>query len=385
MKSGFNWPLFEGPPRVTRPLSSLLEVVDHYARARMWRIMTPHPTLSVTFPFILVFTPLLLYSILRSFGVRAFIALCGVAFYFSNPGVLSLLAMGFRPGKAMAITSMAFVLWWASRLNGPSFLRVVPLYLFLFVSLFWDETALIAYPALLFLFPGVVFSSRGAVATFLAMPVGYALTVRRLLPAMYGFAGFPIAGGATYEPLEKFSAWALFSSSRGARAEFNEFFLTNTRNALMDSLGLINPVLPGRIFYYALFIAILAGVGLFGVLLFRRIWRSEKVSVKWRLSRGIVIRSAAFLVVSLIFHAVLLSVVGQGAWGVYWYGSFLVNRICHRHRDASGIHQCAVMDGGCVRASGERQFVLRVLCDESSLQDVSLLSVSSQPASTCFR
>src|SRR5688572_4280485 len=197
----FNWPVFEVRPRLTRPLSSLVEIVDHAIRKRLWQTWTPPPTLSITYFFTLVLTPFLLYGVLRALAVRPSVAYCGVALYFANPGVLSLLAIGFRPGKAMACTAIVAVLWWASRLEKVSLAKVVPLYLFLFLSLFFDEIALMAFPALLLLFPRVVFSSRAAAGTFFLIPMVYAISVRRLLPAIHAAAGFPVPRGESYSPL----------------------------------------------------------------------------------------------------------------------------------------------------------------------------------------
>src|ERR1051325_8787216 len=86
-----NWTLFEGEPRLTRPLANTVEMLDGALRRKLWRVMTPYPTLSLTYLFILVLTPLLLYAVLRSLGVRPFFSYCAVALYFANPGTLSLL------------------------------------------------------------------------------------------------------------------------------------------------------------------------------------------------------------------------------------------------------------------------------------------------------
>jgi len=214
-------------------------------------------------------------------------------------------------------------LWWASRLNKVSSLRVALLCLFLFLSLFWDEIGLISYPAVLLLFPRLVFSSGTSASTFFCIPIGYAMSVRWLLPAIHAAAGFPVPPGATYAPLEKFKGWVTFASSGGARAEFNKYFLSNIRIAVMDSLGLINPALPGTALYYAIFGAIICCLVLLGILIVRRIRDLRKPACERFRDAGIVIRCAVFFGVCLLFHAILLSVVGQRTWGLYWYGAFV--------------------------------------------------------------
>src|SRR5262245_33979816 len=54
-----NWEVFEYAPRSTRPLSSYAELVDTKLRARLWKLMVPHPSLSITWIPLLVVTPLL--------------------------------------------------------------------------------------------------------------------------------------------------------------------------------------------------------------------------------------------------------------------------------------------------------------------------------------
>src|SRR5688572_7627991 len=128
VRFAFNWSALESAPRVSRPLSNLFETADSAVRKRLWRSWTPHPALSLTYLFTLIVAPVLLFAVLRALGIRDSLAWCGAALYLSNPGTLSLLAIGFRPGKAMACAAMVAVLWWASRLKKVSFVHIVPLY-----------------------------------------------------------------------------------------------------------------------------------------------------------------------------------------------------------------------------------------------------------------
>jgi hypothetical protein len=323
-RQAFDWHVFEVLPRLTRPLSSLMETLDNSIRKRLWQSYTPHPTLSLTWLFTLALSPILFYGVLRALGVRDFFAWCGVALYLCNSGVLSLLAIGFRPGKAMACAATVIVLWWASRLRRATLLSVIPLYLFLFLSLFWDEIALIAFPAVLLLFPSVVFSSWATGTTFFLIPVGYAMSVKWVLPAVHAAAGFPVPAAESFWPLDRATSWLSLSSSSGSAAEFRRYFRRNARIALMDSLGLINPTLTHSVLYYAIFAIIAGCLILFAFLIGRRIVRLRTEFFKKVRGASVPLRAAAFLVVCLVFHELLLCLVEQKTWGLYWYGAFIV-------------------------------------------------------------
>ena len=51
---------FELSSRSTRPLSELLEIFDTKFRVWLWQYLTPHPSLSLTMIFTLIFSPILL-------------------------------------------------------------------------------------------------------------------------------------------------------------------------------------------------------------------------------------------------------------------------------------------------------------------------------------
>lgn len=324
IRAAMNWEVFEAAPRLTRPLSSLLEAVDFMIRGALWRLMPPHPTLSVTWLFTLLVIPLVLYGVLRSLRIKPLLALGGVALYLANPGTLSMLVMGFRPGKAMVSAALVIMLYWASRLENVSFRRVAPLYVFLLVSLFWDETALILWPALAFLYPRVVFANRSSVGAFLSIPLVYGYSIRWALPAIYAAAGFPLSAGASYYPQRRFNALVKIPPHLDAYFLLLSDIPHKARIAVLDCLGLIDPRLPASGVYFALCGAIVLCLAVLGVLLTRQALRQPWKAPEDRPGLSLVVRSAGLLAVAVLFHVMMMNSVGQGSWGVYWYGAFLV-------------------------------------------------------------
>lgn len=319
--SAFNWPLMEFQPRLTRPLGNLLDVVDTCLRRQLWKVVTPYPVVSIVHLLTFVLAPILLYRVLRSLGVDEAPALGGVALYLSNPATLSLLAMNFRPGKSAACASMVIVLWWASRLRGRSFRHVLPLFLFMFCAFFLDEIAVLLYPALLLLYPEVAFASRKSLAAVVALPLGYGIAAKRLMPWLHAVAGFP-AVDAGYDPMRKlFDVLSVFAEGRLYYDLWRQFGV-NSRIALLESLGIADPRLPGSAVYLVICASIVLSLGALVFFAGRRLWLSRGAKVAGQ-GRPAALRSAALLLVFLMFHTLLLGLVANEVWGLYWYGAFI--------------------------------------------------------------
>ena|SRR5688572_9976567 len=70
MLKGFDWKTFEYEPRVTRPLSHGIEILDTKFRAWVWNFLVPHPSLSLTWFFLLGLSPLLFFGLLRNLDIN---------------------------------------------------------------------------------------------------------------------------------------------------------------------------------------------------------------------------------------------------------------------------------------------------------------------------
>ena len=69
-----------GMPRITRPLSNLLELINAKFRVWLWNFIPPHPSLSLTWIVNFTAVPILLYLFFKNLGCNGEIALGGTVF-----------------------------------------------------------------------------------------------------------------------------------------------------------------------------------------------------------------------------------------------------------------------------------------------------------------
>lgn len=326
----FYWPLvhifrfdeFEFAHRSTRLLSSLFEIADTTFRIHLWKIMTPHPSLSLTFIFTLFLTPYCLYRLLRNWELDDKRAKIAVSFYLVQPGTLSLLAMYFRPAKAMAIFFMMLSLYLASdirkRYLSPGKTargRTVCLFLSLFAGFFFDETAAIFYGVFFILCYDFVTWSKKNFMMFVSMPVIVFLLYFHILPfitdalhsssqSLYGYAG------------------QLFNKHLFLTLFVNNLF-NNFRALFVESWGLFNPgAAPSimlKIFFSVQILVLVSALAYFFFILFKK---RKEPSLK-REAYGLLTRILLVILLGVVAHAFLMSVVSNNVWGPYWYGSYM--------------------------------------------------------------
>jgi hypothetical protein len=370
----FNWPLFEYLPRVTRPLSSLFELFDTPFRAALWKYFPPHPSISLTWIFSLVVSPLLLAAVLRQLKVSGRVTAITVALFVANPGVMSLEVFLFRPGKVLANAAILLCLWLTGRQQaalsradagaGPT-IRFAVLCLVALICLFTDEAAVMLYPAMALLFPDVVFRSRLTTAIFALIPIAYVVIVKLALPELSARAGFPL-------PDSGYSANVSFDELLALRLPFAAYYQTvanifeNTWLIFLDTFGLIDPRVPASPVYNLLFLILVVLIAAFaGQLLSqecRRRFARRKPNVApkpsnapaasgehdgpkygrarfrlfsaigrcaaWFIHSPLLARASATLAIAFIFEGVLMT-ISTGTiiprwWGLYYYGVFCV-------------------------------------------------------------
>ena len=336
------WRVFEYEPRLTRPLSALFEIYDTPFRAALWHLIPPHPSLSLTWIFSFVLAPLLLFALLRQMKVSRYIAAIIVALYAANPGILSLEAFLFRPGKALANAGILLCLLLAARQSAKIADKATTtdlqekrfgwLCLVMYCILFTDETALIAYPAVVVLFPRLVIFSRKTIAAFLFIPVAYAASIEILFPVLIHAAGTPLPPTG-YEPAHSFIDLLIFRLPPSAYWITLQNLAANSWLILADSFGLIDPRLPNSPIYTAAFvtIAILGAVFLARafLLIVRNLGNSRLTIGALALDdSALLIRAVLMLVLALLYEGVLMTVsigaIELRAWGLYYYGTFCV-------------------------------------------------------------
>ncbi len=201
VRQTFNFEVFEWSNRVTRPLSSTFEILDTHFRAWLWRFIAPLPSLSLTFLFTLVLCPAIFYKFLRNVGIRPGVALVATAYMLLHPGSLSLVAMLFRPAKAMINFGLVLGLLLASEISrrnksdqlsvrGPSS-ALLSLWGLLFLGFLFDETACVIVLAITTFFPRTFFQDRRRALTFLSIPVILLGLYKWVFPAVAVAFGFP--------------------------------------------------------------------------------------------------------------------------------------------------------------------------------------------------
>ena len=311
LRRGLNWNKFEFVPRPTRPLSSYFEIIDTKFRSWLWQYVPPHPSLSLTWIFTLGLTPLALFYFLRSLRIEPNIALSAVAYYLSTPAVMSCVFMLFRPAKAMTSCGIVLCLLWAACIHKKYLWderqRDVPIFQYVifltavFINLFWDETALILYPALFFFYPRLVLDKK-RIVWFLSLPVLVGAAYFYFIPTLTVLAGWAWVDLSSYDMFRK----AVFTLPLKS-------VMTNVWLLFSENYGLIYPSaqMPKVlcIFVYLnwawlLFVVVRVIDNLKAAQDFKKLiwWLSAIV-----LSAGV--------------HAYLVSVT-NGVWGPYYYGAF---------------------------------------------------------------
>jgi hypothetical protein len=148
----------QSPHRVSRPFSSLLEILDYYLRTELWKYMLPHPTLSIT-TFFSILSIFVFLSYLKKNGISTFSALNATSILLCSSGFLSLQSMRFRSSKPMAFFAVILVIYsfliierkkYNSKFQ-EYFVYILHL-LFYGLLLFLDETLIIIIPTLILLF-----------------------------------------------------------------------------------------------------------------------------------------------------------------------------------------------------------------------------------------
>ena len=313
--NGLNYKGFEnGFPRITRPLSSYFQILDTKFRCWLWHYIPPHPSLSLTWIFTLGLAPLFLYYLLCNLGISSNTAVTMAAFYLLTPTSMSHVAELFRPAKPMTDFAIIFCLYFASFLQKKYLQQnqLVPWKGFILfwiisaVSFFWDETALLIFPAIFFVFPKVITHRRPHLFLWLLLPFITALFYFSLIPYLTSWAGYGHPDLSQY-----------FLYRRGIKVEISSnqanmayLFGQNTKNLVLYTMGLIMPSVLGA----SAGVKFIFGLGVigWGIVLFYL----SKVRKTW-------VALSIFLLILILYFNHLMSIQWPwGAWGPFYYGGF---------------------------------------------------------------
>lgn len=308
---------FEYVPRITRPLSNLLDVINIKFRIWLWKYWVPHPAASLTLIFSFLLSPLLLFGLLRNIGLGGRLSLTCTALYLASPGFLSPLVMHFRSAKAMTNFSILLCLYLASQLSLESSRAPVSRWRFfaflvvVFCSFFWDETALLIFPAVALFFPDL-FRARRRLLLWAMLPVGVLFCYLWLFPLMIAVAG--------YKKPDLFEYHAISDPSFPGVLPFLNHLIVNTRLLFGDSLGLVSPERLPNTFAKILFWVNVALVAAIGGQLIRKLLDKNSAHQKGR--ARLIAKSAVFLLFLCFVHSYLLCSAYYQIRGLYWLGSY---------------------------------------------------------------
>jgi len=311
----FNWKTYElGVPRVTRPLSNILELFNSKIRLYLWKFIVPHPSLSIVWMCFL-FSPILFFLMMKNTGFNSGLGLAGTMLYHSSIGFLGPLIMMFHPAKSLANLALVFSFWLASFIRRKKILAknleswVLFLTASVYISFFWDETAVFIYPYLMLFFFGEIISSGKKSATlFLMLPLFYLGTIKGLIPLMYSIAGGGLPNVSNYQ----------------AMPGLVDLLLPNAQNWFQNTYHLFKDHLFWDVVFrvdngLAIAIASLGCIAAMSAIILP--------IVRWRTlvgdSKGRIICSAIALFFYTYLQTFQLSHNETGPfWGAWWYGSY---------------------------------------------------------------
>lgn len=319
-----DWQLFEAQPRLSRPFSSIFEIVDARFRALLWQYTVPHPSLSLIYIFAFLLSPFYLFKALREFGVAFPTASFGFSFFLLSPGNLSTSIMLFRPAKALTNFFLAFFLYHFIRCEKeiPSSFTVDPagkkkfiwLCLVLFLSLFVDETSLLLLFTMPLLFPRLILS-RARLGIFTCIPVAYFV--------MY-FWGWPYFSKISAFPQAQPDQYLFPSLSHITHRPYGLFkgLIANLLALFGDSLGVTRFSEHHTIVGQIIFFLSLAGVVGFVILLMASLIDRRISNLRQMTRRGVILMGLGILVALGVVHTFLMLICYRNVWGLYWYGSY---------------------------------------------------------------
>ncbi|MCX6340309.1 MAG: hypothetical protein NTX71_10420 [Candidatus Aureabacteria bacterium] len=202
---GFDYMQFDGAPR-PRFVSYSFQIINEKFRIWLFHYVIPHPSLSLTWIFTLILSPVLLFAFLSRLVRTPLAGWIGVTLYFASPGCLSGIALLFQPAKPLATFFSILCLYCALRVSaaiearGSLSMRAYSVYLFLlcmmFLSFCIDETAWFLYIIIPVLFPGIFTRGDGRPARvmwYISTGAAYSIFVLYLMPRIttaLGYGGF---------------------------------------------------------------------------------------------------------------------------------------------------------------------------------------------------
>ncbi len=338
LRRSFDWEVMEaGAPRLTRLLSNALDVVDFRFRTWFHQAVFPHPSVSITWLFVLGLTPPIIFLTFKELWRSSSFARYGVALYLSLPSTASLVTMHFRAGKSAAMFCMALLIYLLVRLRSTLHsghtsaavrrlsVAICAVYL---IGLFTDEIALFSLFVILLLQD---YKTNRRTATALSsaavvLTVAYAVFIATLLPELHRLAGFTVdcarhCQDDRYKLLDRAIDTVTLRQDASHYVELAQLFAINAFFAVRDLTGTWNVGNSasglGRALgmFNALAVLATASLAVFSARAARPPAPDSSPELGMR-------ALFALFGAALVAHTVLMSVTDHPRWGIYWYGVF---------------------------------------------------------------
>lgn len=222
----FDMHSFNYAPR-PRLLSHLQEILNIKFRMFLFNLIPPHPSLSLSWVWLVILAPICLYRFLKSTYNNLHTSLIGLIVYFSSTSVLSGMTMMFRPAKVLAIAFSLIAFGMISNIKYKKELvndstgwipkKFSQLLLIIFAGFLSDETFVVTYLLLPLLFPEIIglwplqykrllayscvfflfFISATIIIPYASLKLGYASKFENILTVMTSKSGDPTYSLAT--------------------------------------------------------------------------------------------------------------------------------------------------------------------------------------------
>ncbi len=319
----FNYEHLEFAPRFTRPLSSLFQVLDSYIRLSLPKGMYSYSqSWSLTWAFSLILNPLLMYRLVFLWTGDRLIALFAFCLYLLSPTNLSSAVMFFRPGKVLAQFFLLLVLDMASRYvikRETSLKRLMVIGCVVFLGIMSDEGGWFSLPAVFLLF--LIFY-RDKAASVLGI-----LVVASLLAAAHYFWILPSVSAAIWGGNQQLGDYFILKDITHSATpvdtlilllhRFSKAFAAHIFIFPKDTFALFitNPGLGG---WWQLLFIVNAGISAFMLICAVYVLKKDLLSKSY-----VFIYFFLCFIGGVIFHSLLMVIVGNQVFGPYYYGGFI--------------------------------------------------------------
>lgn len=273
-REAFDLQALDSGPRISRPIENFFNFLNAWSRQTLWKIIPPHPSLSLHHVILYFLCPLFLWLLFGQLKWPEKLRWILLSLFILSPGVLYLSAVQFRSAKPLSLLGMIILLYLSPKKTRLLF----PTLLFFLLC---DETIWLMVPVLAIFSPNKKNFQSLALAT-----LSYSFLLWMILPKFFG------QSFSTYEHTQQLIQGKLFQF---------QFLPANLKNVFFDLLGL--PLYSEDLSLgLKLLTLIYLGTFLFAL-------RGQK-------------KFFFILCLSFLFHHLLMQ-IKTGVWGISWYGHYL--------------------------------------------------------------